>query len=217
MRLLPEERKAIAQHGTGSAEAYQILLMARHYRHFGVISGARVVLRLAKRAVEIDPNYAEAWALIAACQITLHENAGVDETGLTAAERALQIDPRRAAAHAAKGRVLAGLGRHDEALAAHAQSLHLDPESFDAHFFYGHTCTGLGRAPEEPVGLYNLACTFAMLGERDRAIDLLERYAVHMRPQFVAWIKNDSDLDGLRDDPRLPGAWKPDWRKPNGH
>jgi len=291
VRLLPEERKAIAQHGTNSAEAYQTLLMARHYRHFGVISGAKVVLRLAKRAVEIDPNYAEAWALIAACQITLHENAGMDESGLAAAERALQIDLRLATAHAAKGRVLAGLGRYDEALAAHAQSLHLDPESFDAHFFYGHTCTGLGRAelairhlekgatllatdygclglvgqsyealgrheearnanrralarmekalarrpddttalgmgaaslatlgeterarewanraallaPEEPVGLYNLACTFAMLGERDRAIDLLERYAVNMRPQFVAWIKNDSDLDNLRDDPR---------------
>jgi adenylate cyclase len=291
VRLLPEERKAIAQHGTNSAEAYQTLLMARHYRHFGVISGAKVVLRLAKRAVEIDPNYAEAWALIAACQITLHENAGMDEPGLTAAERALQIDPRLATAHAAKGRVLAGLGRYDEALAAHAQSLHVDPESFDAHFFYGHTCTGLGRAelairhlekaatlletdygclglvgqsyealgrheearnanrralarmekalarrpddttalgmgaaslatlgeteqarewanraallaPEEPVGLYNLACTFAMLGDRDRAIELLERYAVNMRPQFVAWIKNDSDLDHLRDDPR---------------
>jgi adenylate cyclase len=291
VRLLPEERKAIAQHGTNSAEAYQTLLMARHYRHFGVISGAKVVLRLAKRAVEIDPNYAEAWALIAACQITLHENAGMDESGLTAAERALQIDPRLATAHAAKGRVLAGLGRYDEALAAHAQSLHVDPESFDAHFFYGHTCTGLGRAelairhlekaatlletdygclglvgqsyealgrheearnanrralarmekalarrpddttalgmgaaslatlgeteqarewanraallaPEEPVGLYNLACTFAMLGDRDRAIELLERYAVNMRPQFVAWIKNDSDLDHLRDDPR---------------
>ena len=41
-----------------------------------------------------------------------------------------------------------------------------------------------------------------MLGERDRAIDFLERYAVNMRPQFVAWIKNDSDLDSLRDNPR---------------
>ena len=71
VKLLPEEKRAIEQHGTNSAEAYEILLMARHYRHFGVISGAKVVLRLAKRAVEIDPNYAEAWALIAACQITL--------------------------------------------------------------------------------------------------------------------------------------------------
>ena len=57
-------------------------------------------------------------------------------------------------------------------------------------------------APEEPVGIYNLACTFALLDERDRAIDLLERYALVMRPQFVAWIKNDTDLDSLRDEPR---------------
>ena len=291
LRLLPEERKALAQHGTSSAEAYQLLLMARHYRYFGAVSGAKTVLRVAQRAVEIDPNYAEAWALIAACQITLHENAGIEESGLAAAERALEIDPGLAKAHAAKGRVLAALGRYDEALAAHAQSLHLDPESFDAHFFYGHTLTGMKRAdlairhlekaaslletdygclglvgqnyealgrkeeardanrravvrmekallrrpddttalymgaatlatlgeterarewanraallaPEEPVGIYNLACTFALLGERDRAIDLLERYALVMRPQFVAWIKNDTDLDSLRDDPR---------------
>jgi adenylate cyclase len=57
-------------------------------------------------------------------------------------------------------------------------------------------------APEEPVGTYNLACTFALLDERDRAIDLLERYALVMRPQFVGWIKNDTDLDSLREEPR---------------
>jgi adenylate cyclase len=146
VKLLPEEKEAIERHGTNSTEAYQILLMARHYRHSGSDADVRVALRLAQRAVEIDPSYAEAWALIAASQISLHEGAGFEENGLAAAERALELDSKLATAHAAKGRVLCGLGRYDEALAAHAESLHLGPESFDAHYFYGRTCTELGRA-----------------------------------------------------------------------
>src|SRR6185369_9469957 len=146
VKLLPEEKEAIERHGTNSTEAYQILLMARHYRYGGSDTDVRIALRLALRAVEIDPSYAEAWALIAASQISLHEGSGLEENGLAAAERALELNSKLAAAHAAKGRVLAGLGRYDEALAAHAESLHLGPESFDAHYLYGRTCTALGRA-----------------------------------------------------------------------
>jgi adenylate cyclase len=57
-------------------------------------------------------------------------------------------------------------------------------------------------APEDALGHYNLCCAFALLGDRERAIELLERACRAKHPQFVVWIKNDSDLDGLRDHPR---------------
>jgi adenylate cyclase len=94
----------------------------------------------------MDPNLAEAWALIAISQSILHELLGLEENGLAAAERALALNPKLATAHAAKGRALAGLGRHDEAMVFHAESLRLNPDSFDAHYLYGRTCTQLGRA-----------------------------------------------------------------------
>jgi adenylate cyclase len=56
--------------------------------------------------------------------------------------------------------------------------------------------------PDDPNGFYNLACTFALMGERDRAVDFLERSLGLMSGQFVTWVKNDSDLDTLRDHPR---------------
>jgi adenylate cyclase len=291
VKLLPEERKAIEQRGTSSAEAYQILLMARRYYDGRSTADIKSALRLAQRVVEIDPNYAEAWALIATCQIYLYENARLEENGLAAAERALELDSGLAAAHAAKGRVLAGLRRYDDALAAHARSLHLDPESFDAHYLYGRTCTELGRAelairhmekaatlsetdhaplalvvqsyralgrneeardacrramtliekaiarrpdatdalfrgagllatlgetdralewanraclvaPEDFRGQYNLACAFALMDQRERAVDFLERSFAGRHPKMIVWAKNDSDLNSLRDHPR---------------
>jgi adenylate cyclase len=146
LRLLPDERKAVEQRDTGSAEAYQMLLMARHYRYSNTISDTRLALRFAQRAVEIDPGYAEAWALIAVSQIALLEMTGRGESGLAACEKALALNPRLATAHAAMGRVLGGLGKYEEALAAHDESLRLNPDSYEVNFLYGRTCTEMGHA-----------------------------------------------------------------------
>ena len=94
----------------------------------------------------MDPNFAEAWALVAISQSNLHETIGLEDNGLAAAERALSLNPNFATAYAAKGRALAGLGRHDEAKAFHAEALRLNRHSYDAHYLYGRTCTQLGRA-----------------------------------------------------------------------
>jgi adenylate cyclase len=146
VKLLPEEKKAIAAAPTGNVEAYELVLMARHYDYSGSTADSKVALRFAQRAAAMDPNFAEAWALIAISQWNLHELNGREENGLAAAERALMLNPNLATAHAAKGRALAGLGRHDEATTFHAESLRLNPDSFDAHYLYGRTCTQLGRA-----------------------------------------------------------------------
>ena len=73
---------------------------------------------------------------------------GLDPTsdnGLAAAERALELNPGLADAMAAKARVLAGMGRFDEALPLHQRSFELDPDSYDVLFLYGRTLFQLGR------------------------------------------------------------------------
>ena len=47
--------------------------------------------------------------------------------------------------------------------------------------------------------IYNLACFFALNGEKDRAIKSLKNSFVDP-PELIEWSKSDSDLDGLRDD-----------------
>jgi adenylate cyclase len=60
----------------------------------------------------------------------------------------------------------------------------------------------LRSSEDEPMVFYNAACTFAVLEEHDRAIDLLER-AVQLGWGDRAWMANDSDLASLRDKPRF--------------
>ena len=72
MKLLPEEKKAIEQHGTENVDAYNLFLMARQTYTTGFEGDARridAIIRMCRRAVEIDPNYADAWALIALAEV----------------------------------------------------------------------------------------------------------------------------------------------------
>ena len=71
VRLLPDEKKAIARRGTDNAEAYNLYLMARQ-EYLGGFAGSRhvyeAVNRIGTRATEIDPDYADAWALLASAR-----------------------------------------------------------------------------------------------------------------------------------------------------
>ena len=97
LTLLPEEKKAIEQRRTTSAEAYNLYLLARQYWITGNHGDARReerVMRICSRAVEIDPYYADAWALLAIAQSSLRYSFGRDvDDGFAAANAALSIDP----------------------------------------------------------------------------------------------------------------------------
>ena len=133
LKLLPDEKKAIERRGTSSAEAYNLYLMARRQSVTGNVGDTRreeAIIRLSKRAVEIDPQYARAWALMALAQASLRYNRGkAGDDGLAAAERAMKLDPDLAEPHAVKARVLVDRGQAQEAASEVALALRLDPES----------------------------------------------------------------------------------------
>ncbi|MDO9546525.1 MAG: ClbS/DfsB family four-helix bundle protein [Pelolinea sp.] len=52
----------------------------------------------------------------------------------------------------------------------------------------------------EANAIYNLACFFAQVKEKDKAINNLKA-AFLLKPDLVEWSKGDNDLDSLRDDP----------------
>jgi adenylate cyclase len=60
----------------------------------------------------------------------------------------------------------------------------------------------LDASGDEPFMLYNAACVYAMLDDRPRSLDLLER-AVALGWGDRAWILHDSDLASLREEPRF--------------
>ncbi len=152
LKLLPEEKQAIAQRGTTNLDAYNLLLMARQYLDTGNAGDARreeAIIRLCQRAVEIDPGYARAWSLMAHAQSLLRFNRGKGgEDGLAAAEEALALDPTLAEPHAVKAKVLADYGHRDESFAELEIALALDPESDTVHSTAGVLYFGDGRFAE---------------------------------------------------------------------
>lgn len=139
LKLLPQEEKAIEQRGTTNVAAYNLYLMARQSwvtGDFGDPRREEKVIRICKRAVELDPDYARAWALMALAQANLrHGFAGRDVTddGSATAERALALDPKIAEAHLPGAWRLAEQGRHDEANAELAIALDLNPDSWEVN------------------------------------------------------------------------------------
>ena len=149
---LPDETKAIEGRGTASAEAYNLYLMARQYWVTGNHGDRRreeCVERICQRAIEIDRNYARAWALLALAQVNLRFAFGAMESdGLAAAERALELDPSIAEAHCVVARHLSECGDIEEANEEIEMALWLDRESWEVNREAARLCMSERRIPE---------------------------------------------------------------------
>ena len=148
VKLLPAEKKKIEQRGTSNVEAYDLYLMARQQwisGTFGTVRREQSIARLCRQATLLDPDYAQAWALMGLAQLELRFVHGHDEDVLVAAERALEINPGLAEGHCIKARYLEEEGHTEEAEKQIRTALKLDPESWEVNrevarmlFRHGH-------------------------------------------------------------------------------
>ncbi len=164
LKLLPEEKAAIEQRGTASnVEAYNLYLMARRHSVSSSEGDQRrneTIVRLCRRAVEIDPKYAQAWALLALGQTLLYYFSDKPEgdDGLAAVEQAMALDGSLAEPHAVKARHLANQGIHDQALTEIGLALRLDPESFEVNSAAA-ALSFRQRRVEDAIGYFEKAMT----------------------------------------------------------
>ena len=106
---------------------------------------------LFQRAIERDPNFAPAYAVYAE---TFYYDAlfgsGVNdqETALSAARKAVELDSDDANAHVALGKVHRLRHDLDAAVAEHRLALSLNPSLADAHYNLGEALVHSGMAPE---------------------------------------------------------------------
>ena len=160
LRLLPEEKKAIERRGTDNAEAHNLYLMARQtYVNSHDIDprASEAIVRLCTRATEIDPEYAQAWTLMAIGHRKLREaHGGTSDEGMAAAERALELAPDLAEAHAIKAQLLLGDGDAEAAATEVAKALASDPDSYEVNRSAGRLNYQLHRL-EEAIRFYEKA------------------------------------------------------------
>src|SRR6267143_6348898 len=160
VKLLPQEKKSIAQAPTANIEAYTYYLRGRDFVHRRSKRYFELARRMFAKAIELDPSYARAYAGIAACDAWLYMVYQADvslERILETSAKALALDNNLAEAHTARGVVLAAARKFEEANAEFERALMLDPNSFEACFLYARPAF--------------------MQGKIARAVELVERAA----------------------------------------
>ena len=112
------------------------------------------------RAIEIDPEYARAYAGVADCCSLLYTYFDAREFNLRQADiassKALELEPELAEAHLARGIAASLSKRFAEAEKEFEQAMRLDPKLFEAPYFFGRTRTAQGRF-EDAVKLFERA------------------------------------------------------------
>ena len=170
-----------------------------------------------RKAIELDPDdFVAHWTLG-----RIHFSTGELEQAIPHFQRVIELQPAFYVAYSDYGQTLLGLGRKADADECARKVLDLmpnyllqNPDDSRARMFYAVTLCDVGdregairegasaieASPGDSVMLYNAACLYARLGETRRAVDTL-RQAIEAGVRNFAWMKNDPDLDSLRDDP----------------
>ena len=148
VKLLPQEKKSVGQAPTENVEAYTYYLRGRDFLYRFSKRYFELARRMFTKAIELDPNYARAYAGIADCDAWLYMiyQADVSLEGiLETSARALALDNNLAEAHTARGVALSAARKFEEANAEFEQALMLDPNSFEAHFLYARPAFQQGK------------------------------------------------------------------------
>ena len=164
LKLLPEEKMAIEERGTSNAEAYRIYLMARQQWVRGFTGDDKrdeAIVRICQQVLRLDPNYAQAWALMALAQAELRFWHGREVDALPAAERALSINPQLPEALCVKAHYLEDEGDEVEANSLIDTALRLGAESWEVNREAARMLYRQGRTAEaipyfeKAIGLMN--------------------------------------------------------------
>jgi adenylate cyclase len=187
--ISPQEASRLELRGTRNPEAYDCYLRGRHLVWQTSDTSWRSARVLFRHAVELDPQFAQAWAELASCianeyswRLEIADPAVIDEA-LAASERARTLAPGLPEARVANGLVLMMLGRLDESASAFEEAVDGNPGLFDAWYHYGRLCI--------------------MRGEFVRAVELFE-HAMTLDPddfQSVGLLAMAKTAAGQVDDP----------------
>lgn len=196
---------ALTVRGTENFDAYLHYLRGRYYWNQRTAAGIERGKEHFERALDLDPTYANAWSGLADAHILLGSTGMMEAENAfprarEAAQRALQIDPDLAAAHASLGAALADYyWDWRGAERAFRRAIELDPDGATAHYWYSELLAHLGRT-DEAIGMARRAREVDPLSQLARADEgrayyLGRRYeealttfheTLDLGPQFVA-------------------------------
>ncbi len=150
--LTEGEKKAIEKGRVVNVQAYDFYLRGQQYFHQWRRKSVEFARQMYSRAVEIDPEYALAYAGIADSCSLLYTYWDAREFNLRQADiassRALELEPDLAEAHVARGSAVSLTKQFAEADQEFETALRLNPKLFEAAYFYGRGLKSQGRNEE---------------------------------------------------------------------
>jgi TolB-like protein/Flp pilus assembly protein TadD len=203
VELTEDQQTRLHRRDTQDPEAYRQYLLGRHYSDRADPDRYQTAIKYFQRAIALDPGYALAYAGLADVHATLpiccdHPSEPSSVAANDAANKAISIDPRLAAAHVTLGwqkffLEWDWLRAEDE----FRHALQLDPSNADAHRMYAHLLSNTGRHNEalrqveaalhiDPLSLMNntMRAQFLLQANRIDAAIAADKEALEINPGF---------------------------------
>jgi len=150
--LTEGEKKQIEKARTENVQAYDYYLRGRQYFHQLRRKSLEYARQMFNKAIEIDRDYARAYAGVADSCSMLYTYFDAREFNLRQADiashKALELEPELAEAHVARGLAVSLSKRFDEAEQEFEKAMKLDPKLFEAPYWYGRALQSAGRFQE---------------------------------------------------------------------
>jgi adenylate cyclase len=173
-----------------------------------------------ERALTLDPDSFDVNFLFARFRI----RTGEQDKSVPLFIRALEVNPEDYQSPSMLQFILRGLGRKEESLRYGEltikrveEAMRQHPEASRPAQLLAASLAGMGRPdeakawlqraialdPEDSQTLYNAACTWAQLGEAEKAFEALHQWLPKAGIEKRIWLSEDNDFDPIRDDPRF--------------
>ncbi|MEK6279917.1 MAG: tetratricopeptide repeat protein [Acidobacteriota bacterium] len=202
-----ESEQRLAKHYTNNVDAYLAYMKGRYFWNKRNGEGLAKAITYFQQAIDIDPNYALAYAGLADSYIlkriyvllqpgeTLQQ---MEAKAQEAAEKALTIDDALAEAHTSLGLIKAALGNNDaEIEREYKRAIELNPNYATAHHWYALHLNDLNRFDEaiaeikrareiDPLSVVinsDVGIVYTSARQYDQAIEHFKK-AMEMDPNF---------------------------------
>jgi len=204
IRLLGEQKAAFAKRYTDNLEAYNAYVQGRFLWNKRVEEHLMKAIEYFEKAIELDHNYALAYAGLADAYSVLPSNIGypVEEAipkAKEAAKKALELDDKLAEAHASMGLALKIENELEGAEREYKKAIELNPGYAYAHYWYSLLLSEMGKQEEglneletayelnplSVVILVNLASQKIASDDTSKAEELFKR-AIEVEPGRAA-------------------------------
>jgi adenylate cyclase len=154
VKLTEGEQALVTGSGTDNLDAYLKILQTRDLKRHQTIESNHKARRLAEEAIELDPDYAQAYRWLSGTHLVdvwLGSTKSPQESlreAIGLAKKAISLDNSLGGAHGLLGNLYVMTRQYDEGIREAERAVELEPNGADAHMFLGMALRFADRAEE---------------------------------------------------------------------